>query len=54
MTSTNDLDWSPEALKSALGAFMKGQGLKGREFFHPLRLFLTNADSAADRGAGGT
>lgn len=37
-------DWSPEALKSALGAFMKDQGLKGREFFHPLRLFLTGAD----------
>lgn len=39
--------WKAEALEVLLRAFMKERGLKGREFFHPLRLLLTGQDSGA-------
>lgn len=39
--------WNAESLNATLRAFMKDKGLKGREFFHPLRLALT----ARERGA---
>ena len=40
-------DWSAEGLEGLLRAFMKERGLKGREFFHPLRLLLTGQDRGA-------
>ncbi|NLL36201.1 MAG: glutamate--tRNA ligase [Fretibacterium sp.] len=39
--------WSQERLNDVLRAFMKDQGLKGREFFHPLRRVLTGCDKGA-------
>ena len=39
--------WEVEALEGLLRAFMKGQGLKGRTFFHPLRLLLTGRERGA-------
>lgn len=39
--------WEAEALEGLLRAFMKGQGLKGRTFFHPLRLLLTGRERGA-------
>jgi glutamyl/glutaminyl-tRNA synthetase len=39
--------WTDEALNRALRAFMKERGLKGKEFFHPLRSILTGRESGA-------
>jgi glutamyl-tRNA synthetase len=39
--------WSEDALNQALRSFMKERGLKGKEFFHPLRLVLTGRDRGA-------
>ena len=39
--------WSEENLNRELRAFMKERGLKGKEFFHPLRLILTGQESGA-------
>jgi lysyl-tRNA synthetase class I len=39
--------WSEENLNRELRAFMKERGLKGKEFFHPLRLILTGMESGA-------
>lgn len=39
--------WSGEGLDALLRSFMKEHGLKGKEFFHPLRLFLTGLDRGA-------
>jgi glutamyl/glutaminyl-tRNA synthetase len=37
--------WEEDALNGSLRAFMKERGLKGKEFFHPLRLALTGQES---------
>ncbi|MCR5346408.1 MAG: glutamate--tRNA ligase [Fretibacterium sp.] len=37
--------WTPEVIEGLLRSFMKNQGLKGRDFFHPLRLLLTGLES---------
>ncbi|GHV37573.1 glutamate--tRNA ligase [Synergistales bacterium] len=39
--------WNSESVNNALRSFMKGRGLKGKEFFHPLRLALTGRESGA-------
>ncbi|MDR1977233.1 MAG: glutamate--tRNA ligase [Synergistaceae bacterium] len=39
--------WTEEELNRALRSFMKERGLKGKEFFHPLRLLLTGQESGA-------
>ena len=39
--------WDAENLNTALRAFMKNKGLKGKEFFHPLRLALTTRERGA-------
>lgn len=39
--------WSEEELNRRLRVFMKEHELKGREFFHPLRLALTGRESGA-------
>lgn len=39
--------WGPDAIEQALRASMKAQGMKGKEFFHPLRLVLTGKDRGA-------
>ncbi len=36
--------WNAEALEALLRAFMKERGLKGKDFFHPLRLLLTGQE----------
>ena len=36
--------WNAENIEKALRAFMKERGMKGRDFFHPLRLALTGLD----------
>lgn len=36
--------WDAEALEALLRAFMKERGLKGKDFFHPLRLLLTGQE----------
>ena len=40
-------NWDAAALEGLLRAFMKERGLKGKEFFHPLRLLLTGRDRGA-------
>ncbi|MDR1873837.1 MAG: glutamate--tRNA ligase [Synergistaceae bacterium] len=37
--------WNEETLDKRLRGFMKERGLRGRDFFHPLRLFLTGRES---------
>jgi glutamyl/glutaminyl-tRNA synthetase len=39
--------WEEDELNRSLRAFMKERGLKGKEFFHPLRLALTGQESGA-------
>jgi glutamyl/glutaminyl-tRNA synthetase len=39
--------WEEDELNRSLRAFMKERGLKGKEFFHPLRLALTGQGSGA-------
>jgi glutamyl/glutaminyl-tRNA synthetase len=39
--------WDEETLNQALRAFMKERGLRGKEFFHPLRLILTGRERGA-------
>ncbi len=39
--------WGQDGLNGSLRNFMKGQGLKGKDFFHPLRLVLTGTDKGA-------
>ncbi|GHS93789.1 glutamate--tRNA ligase [Synergistales bacterium] len=39
--------WDAENINIALRAFMKNKGLKGKEFFHPLRLALTTREHGA-------
>ncbi|MBQ9566060.1 MAG: glutamate--tRNA ligase [Synergistaceae bacterium] len=39
--------WDAENIEKALRSFMKERGLKGREFFHPLRLTVTGRDRGA-------
>jgi glutamyl/glutaminyl-tRNA synthetase len=39
--------WDEDELNRSLRAFMKERGLKGKEFFHPLRLALTGQESGA-------
>jgi glutamyl-tRNA synthetase len=39
--------WTEDSLNSALRSFMKERGLKGKEFFHPLRSIFTGQDSGA-------
>ena len=39
--------WTTGTVEGALRSFMKGRDLKGREFFHPLRLRLTGKDQGA-------
>jgi glutamyl-tRNA synthetase len=39
--------WGEDELNRSLRAFMKERGLKGKEFFHPLRLALTGQGSGA-------
>ena len=39
--------WTEEELNRVLRAFMKERKLKGKDFFHPLRLLLTGRDSVA-------
>jgi glutamyl-tRNA synthetase len=39
--------WTEEELNRTLRAFMKERGLKGKDFFHPLRLDLTGRESGA-------
>ena len=39
--------WDAQNIETALRAFMKEQGLKGRDFFHPLRLAITGRDSGS-------
>ncbi|MDR2174972.1 MAG: glutamate--tRNA ligase, partial [Synergistaceae bacterium] len=40
-----DEPWEEDGLNRSLRAFMKERGLKGKEFFHPLRLALTGQES---------
>lgn len=40
-------DWTPENVNTLLRTFMKSRNLKGREFFHPLRIILTGQESGA-------
>ncbi|MDR3230015.1 MAG: glutamate--tRNA ligase, partial [Synergistaceae bacterium] len=37
--------WNEDTVNGELRAFMKGRGLKGKDFFHPLRLALTGRES---------
>ncbi|MDR1048259.1 MAG: glutamate--tRNA ligase, partial [Synergistaceae bacterium] len=37
--------WEEDTLNQSLRTFMKERGLKGKEFFHPLRLALTGQES---------
>jgi glutamyl-tRNA synthetase len=39
--------WNEDELNLMLRAFMKEHGLKGKEFFHPLRMLLTGRESGA-------
>ena len=39
--------WDAENIEKVLRSFMKERGLKGREFFHPLRLTVTGRDRGA-------
>ncbi|MDR1740474.1 MAG: glutamate--tRNA ligase [Synergistaceae bacterium] len=39
--------WDETEIDARLRAFMKERGMKGREFFHPLRLLLTGRESGA-------
>ncbi|MDR1377583.1 MAG: glutamate--tRNA ligase [Synergistaceae bacterium] len=39
--------WTEEELNRTTRTFMKERGLKGKEFFHPLRLILTGRESGA-------
>ena len=39
--------WNEEELNGLLRAFMKERGMRGREFFHPLRLLLTGRERGA-------
>ena len=39
--------WNEETLNQVLRSFMKERGLKGKEFFHPLRLILTGRERGA-------
>ncbi|MDR2178878.1 MAG: glutamate--tRNA ligase [Synergistaceae bacterium] len=39
--------WSDENLNQVLRGFMKERGLKGKEFFHPLRLIFTGQERGA-------
>jgi glutamyl-tRNA synthetase len=39
--------WEEDVLNRALRAFMKEREMKGKEFFHPLRLLLTGRESGA-------
>jgi lysyl-tRNA synthetase class I len=39
--------WTEEELNRVLRSFMKERKLKGKEFFHPLRLLLTGRESGA-------
>ncbi|MDR1377347.1 MAG: glutamate--tRNA ligase, partial [Synergistaceae bacterium] len=39
--------WNEEELNRVLRAFMKERGLKGKEFFHPLRLIFTGREKGA-------
>nr|MCR4818627.1 glutamate--tRNA ligase [Fretibacterium sp.] len=41
------IPWTPETVEGLLRSFMKERGLKGRDFFHPLRRLLTGRDSGA-------
>ncbi len=47
--SLNDLklNWTPEFIEKFLRDFMKERKLKGREFFHPLRVILTGLEKGA-------
>ena len=39
--------WNEEKLNGLLRTFMKERGMRGREFFHPLRLLLTGRERGA-------
>jgi glutamyl/glutaminyl-tRNA synthetase len=39
--------WTEEELNRTLRSFMKERELKGKDFFHPLRLFLTGGEKGA-------
>lgn len=39
--------WTEEELNGLLRAFMRERGMRGKEFFHPLRLLLTGRERGA-------
>lgn len=40
-------NWTPEEIEKFLRNFMKEKGLRGREFFHPLRIIITGLERGA-------
>ncbi|MBQ4418943.1 MAG: glutamate--tRNA ligase [Synergistaceae bacterium] len=40
-------EWTPESIEKFLRSFMKDKKLKGREFFHPVRVILTGLEKGA-------
>ena len=43
-------DWRADYITDTMKSFARGRSLKGREFFHPVRLFLTGASRGAPIG----
>jgi glutamyl-tRNA synthetase len=45
-----DGEWAAEKIKQTMKIFQTERGLKGREFFHPVRIFLTGSEQGAPIG----
>jgi glutamyl-tRNA synthetase len=50
LSSIPESDWSSANIKNSLKLFQKELAVKGRDFFHPLRLFLTGRPQGAPLG----
>jgi glutamyl/glutaminyl-tRNA synthetase len=50
LNSVPDADWRSEKLKSSMKIFQSKRGLKGKDFFHPVRILLTGMPQGAPIG----